>query len=133
MPRAARIKSSSGIYHVVLRGINRQRIFEEDEDYAKYLNIFKSCRKQCSAKLYAWCLIPNHIHLLLKENNVPLSHIFRKSGSGFVYWYNAKYSRTGYLFQDRFRSEPVEDETYFPTVVRYIHLNPVNAGAVHKA
>lgn len=125
MPRVARIKSISGNYHAVLRGINKQRIFEDAQDYEKFLWILKDKQKSFGFSLFAWCLMPNHIHLLLKENSDPLSQIFRGIGASFVYWYNAKYNRTGHLFEGRFRSEPVDDESYFLRVVRYIHLNPV--------
>lgn len=67
MPRIARIKSSSGIYHVILRGINRQTIFEEDEDVVKFLKTLKDCKKKGGYKLYGYCLMGNHIHLLIKE------------------------------------------------------------------
>lgn len=128
MPRAARRKSDSGIYHAVLRGINKQVIFEEDEDYQKFLEILVECRSVCGYQLLAYCLMSNHIHLLLKVGKEDLDKIFRRIGARFVYWYNTKYSRVGHLFQDRFKSEPVEDENYFLTVLRYIHLNPVKAG-----
>lgn len=128
MPRTARRKSASGIYHVILRGNNKQRIFEDDEDYRKFMQILNLHKKQCGFILYAWCLMPNHIHLLMKEGNESISAVFRKINPIFVYWYNAKYDRVGHLFQDRFRSEVVEDESYFLTVLRYIHLNPVKAG-----
>ena len=78
--------------------------------------------------LYSWCLMPNHIHVLLKEKETPPGTIFRRIGSSFVWWYNRKYKRVGHLFQDRFLSEVVEDQFYFQTVIRYIHLNPVKAG-----
>ena len=128
MPRAARIKGISGNYHVVLRGINKQRIFEDKQDYEKYFWILKDQQKQCNFALFAWCLMPNHIHLLIKEKTTPMSRIFQGVGSRFVYWYNTKYKRTGPLFEGRYRSEPVDDESYFLKVVRYIHLNPVKAG-----
>ena len=125
MPRAGRIKSVSGNYHVVLRGINKQRIFEDAQDYDKFWLILKDKQKLFGFSLFAWCLMPNHVHLLIKEKSAPLSQIFQGFGSSFVYWYNAKYKRTGHLFEGRYRSEPVDDESYFLTVVRYIHLNPV--------
>lgn len=128
MPRAARQKSSTDIYHVILRGINRQRIFEEDEDYRMFLRTLQNCREQSAFSLYAWCLMPNHIHLLLKEGRDPLSNVFRRIGAGFVKTYNRKYNRTGHLFEDRYLSEAVEYDSYFLTVMRYIHLNPVKAG-----
>ena len=128
MPRAARIRSNSGIYHIIMRGINRQRVFEDEEDYERYLWSLKNYKAQCGFNLYAWCLMPNHIHLLLKEGREPLEQVFRRIGTSFVYWYNGKYERTGHLFQDRYKSEAVEDDSYFLTVLRYIHLNPVKAG-----
>ena len=128
MPRTARMKSETGIYHVVLRGNNRQRIFEESADYDTFMQILSYQRKQCGFALYCWCLMPNHIHILLREKETPLGSIFQKTGSSFVGWYNQKYKRTGHLFQDRYLSEVVEDEDYFRTVIRYIHLNPVKAG-----
>ena len=132
MPRNARIKSQTQVYHVMLRGINKQNIFEESEDYEKMLQLLQYCIEKSGMELYAYCLMTNHIHLLLKEGNEPLAITFRRLGSKFVYWYNAKYERTGHLFQDRFKSEPVEDDSYFLTVLRYIHLNPIKSGLVKK-
>ena len=128
MPRTARKKSESSIYHVMLRGINKQRIFEDREDYERFLFLLERYRETCGYRVYAWCLMPNHIHILLKEGNEPLYSVFRRVGASFVYWYNLKYERTGHLFQDRYKSETVEDDTYFLTVLRYIHQNPVKAG-----
>jgi len=70
----------------------------------------------------------NHIHLVLKEGEEDLGTVFKRIGASYVYWYNWKYNRSGHLFQDRFKSEPVEDDTYFLTVLRYIHQNPIKAG-----
>ena len=128
MPRSARQESNSGIYHVILRGINRQRIFEDEEDYACFLDILNDCRTVSGFELYAYCLMSNHIHLLLRAGKESPGMIFRRIGAKFVYWYNTKYDRTGHLFQDRFRSEVVENDEYFLTVMRYIHQNPVKAG-----
>ena len=133
MPRTARKKSESQIYHIMLRGINKQNIFEEAEDYKKMLELLQYCVEKSGVEIYAYCLMTNHIHLLLKEGNEPLGITFRRLGSKFVYWYNTKYQRTGHLFQDRFRSEAVEDDSYFATVLRYIHLNPVQGGLVKNA
>lgn len=128
MPRAKRKKSQSGIYHVILRGINKQTIFKEEEDYIRFLRTLKSCQEKSGYKVYAYCLMGNHIHLLLKEEKEELGNIMRRIGASFVFWYNNKYNRCGHLFQDRYKSEPVEDEVYFLTVVRYIHQNPIKAG-----
>lgn len=128
MPRQARRKSESGIYHIMLRGINQQQIFEDNEDFNKFIQILKDCKAISEFKLFAYCLMGNHIHLLIKPEKEPLEQIFKRIGGRFVYWYNIKYQRVGHLFQDRFKSEPIEDDSYFLTVVRYIHQNSVKAG-----
>ncbi len=130
MPRTARTKSNTNIYHVMLRGINQQVIFEEDDDRRFFLHTLKKAKETSGFKLYAFCLMTNHVHLLLEEGAEPLEIVFKRIGSGYVKWYNEKYQRTGHLFQDRFRSENVEDERYFRTVFRYILQNPVKAGMV---
>jgi len=132
MPRGARRKSSSGIYHVVLRGINKQRIFEDNQDYRKFLEIIKTNKDKSGYIVYAYCLMNNHIHLLIKEGAESLGNTFRRIGASFVYWYNWKYSRCGHLFQDRYKSEPVETDSHFLTVLRYIHQNPTKAGVVKE-
>ena len=132
MPRAARRKSESGIYHVILRGMNRQQIFYDEEDYAYFIHLLDRFQDISNYELYAYCLMGNHIHLLLKTGEEPLDRVFRRIGASFVYWYNLKYQRVGHLFQDRFRSEPVEDDRYFLTVLRYIFRNPVKAGLCTK-
>lgn len=128
MPRTARKKSESGIYHVMLRGINRQEILSDEEDNVKFLEILSECKKISGFELYGYCLMRNHLHLLIREGKEELGHIFRRIGTRYAYWYNRKYNRVGHLFQDRFKSEPVDDEGYYLTVLRYIHQNPVRAG-----
>ena len=128
MPRTARTKSESGIYHVMLRGINQQVIFKDEEDNRKFLEVLNDCKAVSGYKLFAYCLMGNHIHLLIKVEKEDLEQIFKRIGGRFVYWYNGKYSRGGHLFQDRYKSEPVETDEYFLAVLRYIHQNPVKAG-----
>ena len=128
MPRQARRKSKSGIYHIMLRGINQQQIFEDSEDFEKILQILKDCKAVSEYKLFAYCLMGNHIHLLVQEDKEPIEQVMKRIATRFVYWYNIKYQRVGHLFQDRFKSEPVEDDAYFMTVIRYIHQNPIKAG-----
>lgn len=130
MPRTARRKSISGIYHIILRGINRQTIFEDKEDAEKFLQTIKDCKMKSGYKLYGYCSMGNHIHLLIKEEKEDLGIIMRRIGARYVYWYNWKYNRYGHLFQDRYKSEVVENESYFLTVLRYIHQNPLKAGLV---
>jgi REP element-mobilizing transposase RayT len=130
MPRSGRRKSKNGIYHIVLRGINRQTIFEEEDDSIKFLETLKNYKEKSGYKIYGYCLMGNHIHLLIKEEKEDLGIIMRRIGASYVYWYNLKYDRYGHLFQDRYKSEVVEDESYFLTVLRYIHQNPIKAGMV---
>ena len=130
MPRAARKESSTGVYHIMLRGINQQQIFEDDEDYDKFLEVLGDCKIVSGFKLYAYCLMGNHVHLLVRVVDENLETIFKRIGVSYVYWYNLKYSRTGHLFQDRFKSEPIESNEYFFTVIRYIHQNPTKAQLV---
>ena len=132
MARKARTKSESGIYHIMLRGINKQDIFLDDEDYRKFLKTLNGCKKKSHFELYAYCLMSNHIHLLIKETENNISTIIKQIACSYVYWFNRKYERVGHLFQDRFRSEPVDNDEYFLTVLRYIHQNPVKANIVNQ-
>ncbi len=132
MSRTARVKSKTGIYHIIIRGINRQILFEEEEDSIKFIQTIQKYRERCQYELYAYCLMSNHLHLLLKEGKEPLETIMRRICSSYVLWYNKKYDRIGYLFQDRFQSEPIEDDAYFLSALRYIFQNPVEAGIVTK-
>ena len=128
MPRKARKKSESGIYHIMLRGINQQKIFEDEEDNNRFLETLSKYKKQCGYEIYAYCFMGNHVHLLLKEGKEDLTLVIKRIAGSYVYWYNWKYQRNGHLFQDRFKSEPVENDEYFLMVMRYIHQNPIKAG-----
>ena len=132
MPRQARKKSKTGIYHIMMRGINQQIIFEDEEDNEKFISTLKTYEAVSGYKLFAYCLMHNHIHLLIKVENEELELIFKRICGSYAYWYNWKYRRIGHLFQDRFKSEEVEDEKYLLTVLRYIHRNPINAGVCDK-
>ncbi len=128
MPRKARKKSRTGIYHVMIRGINKQIIFEEDEDKQMFLETLKKYKDICKYQLYSYCLMDNHVHLLIRELEETISNVIKRISSSYVYWYNFKYERKGHLFQERFKSETVVDNRYFLTVLRYIHQNPLKAG-----
>ena len=111
----------------MLRGMNKQDIFHDNEDYRKFMFILKDCKEKSNFELYAFCLMTNHVHLLIKEVDEPLEVVFKRIGVRYVYYYNSKYDRLGSLFQDRFLSIPVEDDEYFISALRYIHNNPVKA------
>ena len=134
MPRQARESSGTGIYHVMMRGINHQNIFEEQEDYYQLLNTLDMMAQSYEPDgtpsgrnytLYAYCLMSNHIHLLIREREDKIGMAIKRIASSYVYYYNHKYSRDGHLFRERFKSEVVNDLAYFVTLLRYIHLNPV--------
>ena len=141
MPRQARQASGTGIYHVMMRGINHQNIFEEQEDYYQFLNTLDLMAQSYESDgtfagrnyiLYAYCLMSNHIHLLIREREDTIGMAIKRVASSYVYYYNHKYSRDGHLFRERYKSEPVNDMAYFVTLLRYIHQNPVKAGIVNK-
>ncbi len=139
MPRQARKSSDTGIYHVMMRGINHQNIFEDTEDYYQFVDILDKIRFQydeqglpCGTNCiyYAYCQMSNHFHLLIREREERVGESVKRIASSYVYYYNRKYGRDGHLFKERFKSEPVNDMDYFTILLRYIHQNPVKAGIV---
>jgi REP element-mobilizing transposase RayT len=132
MPRRAREKSSTGIYHVMLRGIDKRNIFLDDEDRMKFIEYIGKARENGGFKVYGYCLMDNHVHILIKEGE-EIGESIKRITVGYVGWHNRKYERTGHLFQNRFLSEPVETDAYLLMVLRYIHQNPVKARMVNKA
>ena len=127
MARRAREASETGIYHIMIRGIDRQLIFNDDEDCERMLQILADVKDVSGCEIYAYCLMSNHGHFLIKAVKENAAQIFKRIGVKYVYWYNVKYNRVGHLFQDRFLSEPVNDDKYLLSVLRYIHQNPVKA------
>ena len=127
MPRGSRVISVTGIYHIILRGSGKQIIFEEDEDRKLFLATLVKLSREQDVKIIAWCLMSNHIHLLLQVGEHP-GLFMKRLNTSYAKFFNEKYERVGHFFQDRFKSEVVEDEAYLTTVVRYIHQNPVKDG-----
>ena len=114
MPRQERTKSGTGIYHVMLRGINRQDIFEDDEDYLQMTACLQGLAERYDENgvaleplctIYSYCLMSNHIHLLVREQKEDISSVMKRLGVAYAYYFNKKYQRNGHLFQDRFRRE----------------------------
>lgn len=132
MARLARIRSKTGIYHIMLRGIDGRDILLDDEDRMKFIEKLLRAKQKAGFKIYGYCLMDNHIHLLIEENE-EIGTSIKRITVGYVQWHNNKYGRTGHLFQNRYNSEPVETETYLITVLRYIHQNPVKANIVKRA
>lgn len=131
MPRKARLDAPGLLQHVIARGIEGREIFTDDTDRRSFLgrlaNILEETRTQC----YAWALIPNHFHLLLRTGPTPLSQVMRRLMTGYAVSYNRRHQRAGHLFQNRYRSIVCEEQTYLLELVRYIHLNPLRAKLVN--
>lgn len=130
MSRKARQKSNTGIYHVIIRGVNRKEIFHDEIDHLRFLETLLRYKIKSKIKVHGWCLMNNHVHLLIEEGNEDLSATMKRIGVSYVWYYNQKYDAVGHLFQDRYRSECVESMDYLLTVIRYIHQNPVKAKLV---
>lgn len=130
MPRYARDLSESGIYHVMIRGINKMSIFSDQDDNTRFLDTLVRMKDKGEYTLYAYCLMKNHAHLLIKEEGDPLSRTMKRIGVSYSSYFNKKYDRVGHLFQDRFRSERIETDDYLLSCIRYIHNNPIKASIV---
>lgn len=131
MPRTARIKNDPhGIYHIMERGNEQKDLFKDEEDYVHFLGILERNRKKYGFYLYAYCLMTNHLHLLLGSNGADISQVMKSINVSYVIYFNRKYTRCGHLFQDRFKSEYIDSDAYLLEVSRYIHLNPVRASMV---
>jgi len=130
MCRQKRILSSSQIYHIMLRGNSGRDIFLDDEDRQKFLYTLTNKKKDNEFILYAYCLMDNHMHLVLKEKKDNISHIMKRINTVYAIYFNKKYQQSGHLFQDRFKSEVIESEPYLLAAIRYIHNNPLKAKLV---
>ena len=128
MSRPARIKSGSGYYHVIVRGIGKQLLFEEPSDYRYYLWLLEKYSDDTGVAVCAYCLMENHVHLLLCDKADDASLFMKKMGVSSSAYFNRKYERTGHVFQDRYKSEPIEDDSYLLGAFRYILKNPEKAG-----
>lgn len=126
---------------MMMRGINHQTIFEDEEDYYQFINTLDRMRYQydedgfpcgTNCTYYAYCLMSNHFHILIRERDESVGKTIKRIASSYVYYYNRKYGRDGHLFKERFKSEPVNDMAYFTVLLRYIHQNPVKAGIVEN-
>lgn len=126
MPRHSRQRSKTDVYHIMLRGVNRMDIFNEDSDRIMFLHYLKECVKKKHYEIWGFCLMNNHVHLLVKSDEPGI--YMHKLELKYAMWFNDKYERCGHLFQNRYRSEVIETEGYLCRCLRYILQNPVKAG-----
>ena len=133
MPRIQRKKSKTGYYHIIIRGNEKRNIFNDDKDRLRFIDILYQKKKKDAFHLHAFCLMDNHVHMMMSEGLEDIAKVMQRITVSYVYYFNQKYKREGHLFQDRFRSEVVENDSYLISLARYIHQNPVKAGMVKSA
>lgn len=130
MPRRSRIDAAGALHHIMVRGIEKSEIFSTDGDRNHFVSRLGGILEETKAMCYAWALIPNHFHLLLRTGPVSISTIMRRLLTGYAVWYNQTHRRRGHLFENRFKSILCQEDVYLMELVRYIHLNPIRAGIV---
>jgi len=133
MSRQARKLSETSTYHIMIRGNERRKIFLDNMDRKIFIDTLQTKIKAGEGKLFAFCLMDNHVHILLGEGNETIASIMKRLNVSYVMYFNKKYKRVGHLFQDRFKSEVIETDSYLLEAIRYIHNNPVKAGIISKA
>jgi putative transposase len=130
MPRRARIDAPGALHHVIIRGIERRKIFRSDDDRHNFLSRLSELVPETKTECFAWALIPNHAHFLFRTGSVPVSVLMSRLLTGYAGWFNKKYRRHGPVFQNRYKSILCQEDPYLQELVRYIHLNPLRAGIV---
>lgn len=130
MPRKARIDATGALHHVIIRGIERRKIFRSDYDRKNFLTRLSELIPETKTDCFAWALMSNHVHLLARTGLVPISVLMNRLLTGYAGWFNKKYHRHGQLFQNRYKSILCQEDIYLKELVRYIHLNPLRVGLV---
>ena len=128
MPRGPRLDAPGVLHHVMVRGIERRSIFRDTKDRADFLARLAALADAGALVVYAWALLPNHAHLLVRTGQRPLARSMRSLLTGYAGTFNRRHHRVGHLFQNRYKSVVVEEEAYLVELVRYLHLNPLRAG-----
>ncbi len=130
MPRRARLDAPGVLQHVMARGIEQRDIFSAEEDYAFFTNRLGKLLNETGTDCFAWALVQNHFHLLLRIGPTPLPTLMQRLLTSYSVYYNQRYRRSGHLFQNRYKSILCEEDPYLLELVRYIHLNPIRIGIV---
>lgn len=132
MARKPRIHIPSAFYHVMLRGNAGDDIFFSNEERRHFCSLLQDGVTRFSYRIHAFCLMDNHVHLVIQVGNTSLSTIMQNLTSRYTRWFNSRHKRIGHLFQGRFKAIMVDEESYLLELVRYVHLNPVRAGMVNQ-
>jgi putative transposase len=132
MPRAARLDAPGVVHHLIVRGIEGRDIFRDDQDRERFLSRLEMLLPVTQVTCYAWALLPNHAHFLLRSGAVPIATLMRRLLTGYAVGFNRRHRRRGYLFQNRYKSILCQEDQYFRELVRYIHLNPLRVGLVRN-
>lgn len=130
MPRQARLDSPGTLHHVIVRGIEKRRIVDNVKDQEDFVFRLGGIAKETKTAIYAWALMTNHAHILLRSGTDGISKFMRRFLTGYAITYNLRHNRHGHLFQNRYKSIICDENTYFTELVRYIHLNPLRSGMV---
>ena len=126
MARRARIKAEDAIFHITCKSITEVDLFKDAEDKKRYLSLVKKYKGAHNVKIYGYCLMDNHVHLLIDANGADISKVMHGINFSYAMYFNRKYKRAGHLFKDRFNSKIVDNERYLKTVSLYIHNNPTD-------
>src|SRR5512145_594685 len=132
MARRPRVFAAGVLYHVIARGNQRQKTFTSDSDYRAYIERLARYRKKYDYKLHAYCLMPNHVHLLLESSEHPLAKLMQGLQQSYSQYFNLKHRKTGHVFEGRYKAILCQKDEYLLQLIRYIHLNPVRAGMVRS-
>jgi REP-associated tyrosine transposase len=127
MARRPRVFAAGLLYHVIVRGNQRRKTFQHDDDYRAYLDRLEKYRSQCQVRIYAYCLMPNHVHLLVETGSTPLAKFMQGLQQSYTQYFNRRYRKVGHLFQGRYKAIICDRDKYLLALVRYIHLNAVRA------
>jgi putative transposase len=130
MPRKARIDAPGALHHIIIRGIERKAIFKDDKDRSNFIERLDYLVSESETGCFAWVLMTNHVHLLLKTGLAPIATLMRRLLTGYAVSFNRRHRRHGQLFQNRYKSFLCEEDVYLKELVRYIHLNPLRAKVV---
>lgn len=128
MPRGARLVIDNACYHIITRGINKMSIFRDELDYGKYLALVKKYKEKFDFMLYGWCLMNNHVHMLMESNN--LSKVMHSIDLSYAQYFRYKYKGAGHFWQDRFKSYVIQKDAYLINCITYIEYNPIRAKIV---